>query len=683
MRPVLRLLVGLVVGTALGPGPARAQTAGQCTSVDCAPKSGSTAPAAAMQQVWQAAGTLHETKLQFIAAIQRVTQAQAGLFGDERPQLEAAVAAMRRALEAWDDGIVRFVTATNRLPMSADLHVARGTVLLDRHRMADALRELNEAARMAPDRADVPALQALAFGAQGRPAEALQAFGRAASRAPENPVLVYGQAQRALQSGQPAEARRYLARVAQLLGPRMTGGSAAPQAPFERVGLIRQAPGVAPIFPLARYAAAYAALASNDFTAAVTAFEQAMQRDPLGRSGEPVRGTVVGAAEALRRGQTAEARRLAESAVTVAPEDAEAQRVLARVLWADDATQQALEHAAAAVRLSVDGERARLLQAELLASEGRSAETRQALEETVRAEPRSGAGHYRLALLHQADGRLAEARAALDQCARLNAVVGQDHIHFLQGSIAANQADTDATIEAYARRVDVNPNSTEAHRQIAEVYFLQGRDDEALAEHSVAALLAPRNGRAHAGRGQALLRLQRYAEATAAFRQAVAAGDDRLETRYGLGVALTRDGHPEEGRAEIDASQALRAKAIAQGQVEFEQAALRRAAAAEQAAGRHDDAVALFERALALDPASGRSQQDLGLALLAAGRPGLAAGQLRRALESEPTVEGADALAAALAAVGDEAGRAAVVARRAQLVEQRRRDRVRALTGAP
>jgi tetratricopeptide (TPR) repeat protein len=148
-------------------------------------------------------------------------------------------------------------------------------------------------------------------------------------------------------------------------------------------------------------------------------------------------------------------------------------------------------------------------------------------------------------------------------------------------------------------------------------------------------------------------------------------------------MALTRDGHPEEGRAEIDASQALRAKAIAEGQVEFEQAALRRAAAAEQAAGRHDDAVALFERALALDPASGRSQQDLGLALLAAGRPGPAAGQLRRALESEPTVEGADALAAALAAVGDDAGRAAVVARRAQLVEQRRRDRVRALTGGP
>jgi tetratricopeptide (TPR) repeat protein len=636
-----------------------------------------------MPQVWQAAGTLHETKLQFIAAIQRVTQAQAGLFGDERPQLEAAVAAMRRALESWDEGIGRFVDATNRLTVSADLHVARGTVLLDRHRIADALRELNEAARMAPDRADVPALQALALGAQGRPGDALKALGRAASKAPDNPVLVYGQAQRALEARQPVDAQRYLARVAQLLGPRMIGGSAAPQTPFERLGLIRQVPGVAPIFPLARYAAAYAALASNDFTAAVTAFEQAMQGDPLGRSGEPVRGAVLGAAEALRRGETAEARRLAESAVTVAPEDAEAQRVLARALWADDANQTALEHAATAVRLSVDGERARLLHAELLASEGRSADTRRALEETVRTEPRSGAAHYRLALLHQADGRLAEARAALDQCARLNAVVGQDHIYFLQGSIAANQADIDGTIEAYARRVDVNPNSSEAHRQIAEVYFLQGRDDEALGEHSVAVLLAPGNGRAHAGRGQALLRLQRYAEAAAAFRHAVATGDDRLETRYGLGVALTRDGHPEEGRAEIDASQALRAKAIAQGQVEFEQAALRRAAAAERAAGRHDEAVALFERALALDSASGRSQQDLGLALLAAGRPGPAAEQLRRALAAEPTVEGAAALAAALAALGDEAGRAAVLTRQAQLVEQRQRERLRALTGAP
>jgi len=199
----------------------------------------------------------------------------------------------------------------------------------------------------------------------------------------------------------------------------------------------------------------------------------------------------------------------------------------------------------------------------------------------------------------------------------------------------------------------------------------------------VAVLLAPRNGRAHGGRGQVLLRQQHYADAVAAFRQAVSAGDDRLETRYGLGVALTRDGHAEEGRVEIDASQELRAKAIAQGQLEFEQAALRRAAVAEQEAGRHDEAVALFERVLALDPASGRSQQDLGSALLAAGRPGPAARQLRVALDSDPTVETAAALATALAAVGDEAGRMAVMARHAQLVEERRRDRVRALTGAP
>ena len=166
MRPGLRLLVGLAVGTVLGSGVARAQGAGQCAAANCVPQPGAAVPvtpAPDMQQVWQAAGTLHEAKLQFIAAIQGVTQAQAGLFGDERPQLEAAVAAMRRALEAWDAGIVRFVAATNRLTVSADLHVARGTVLLDRHRMADALRELDEAARMAPDRVDVPALQALAL----------------------------------------------------------------------------------------------------------------------------------------------------------------------------------------------------------------------------------------------------------------------------------------------------------------------------------------------------------------------------------------------------------------------------------------------------------------------------------------------------------------------------------------
>src|SRR5688500_959316 len=185
MRPIPRLLVGLVLGTVLGGGSARAQGAGECTSVDCGPRSAQTplAPSpSAMQQVWQAAGALHEGKLQLIATIQRVTQAQAGLFGDERPQLESAIAAMRRALEAWDEGVVRFMAGTSRVTVSAELHVARGTVLLDRHRMIEALKELDEAARMEPDRPDVPALQALALAAQGRSADALRALGRATAR---------------------------------------------------------------------------------------------------------------------------------------------------------------------------------------------------------------------------------------------------------------------------------------------------------------------------------------------------------------------------------------------------------------------------------------------------------------------------------------------------------------------
>src|SRR5690606_19559019 len=161
------------------------------------------------------------------------------------------------------------------------------------------------------------------------------ALGRAAARAPRNPVLIYGQAQRALEAGRSEDARRYLTRVAQLLA---AGGaeSGKAQSPFERVGLIRQAPGVAPIFPLARHEPAYAALAAHDFAAAVTAFEQAAAADPLGRSGGAAGEAIARAAAALREARTAEARRFAEAAVAAAPDDAEARRVLARVLWADE-----------------------------------------------------------------------------------------------------------------------------------------------------------------------------------------------------------------------------------------------------------------------------------------------------------------------------------------------------------
>ena len=306
---VVAALVSLAV--AFGAAARLPQGPAECTSVDCAPR-GNAAPGVApsvIEQVWQEAGELHQLKLRFVAALQRVTRAQSGTVGDEAGELAAGVAAMRTALTEWDTRLLQFDAVSARLAPSAELRVARGTALLDRHRVADALRELSEAARLDADRADVPALQALAFGAAGKPADAQRALRRAAARDPGNIVLAYGLAQRAVELRQPEEATRALARVAELLKTDGANSNApvAARAPFERLALVGQAAGVAPIFPLAIYANAYALLASGDLPVALTAFEAALRVDPMNRPAQPIRDAIARAGTMLRAGAARDA----------------------------------------------------------------------------------------------------------------------------------------------------------------------------------------------------------------------------------------------------------------------------------------------------------------------------------------------------------------------------------------
>lgn len=690
MRTHLRLIV-VALASLVPTAPAMGQAAGQgpaeCASIDCAPRGSAAAGVApsVLQQVWQEAAEVHELKLRFVAALQRVTRAQAGSVGDESGELVAGVAAMRAALTAWDARLTQFDTVTARLAPSAELHVARGTVLLDRHRAADALRELTEAERIDGDRADSPALQALGFAAAGKPVEALRTVRRAAARDPGNVVLAYGVAQRALALEQPDDASRALARVAELLkaASAASQGPSQARAPFERLALLRQAAGVAPIFPLALYASAYSRLSAGDLPAAVAAFEGALRLDPMNRTAQAVRDAVARAGSLLRAGGVRDARVVLEATVQQAPEEAEAHRALALALWAEESVEPAISHASSAVRLDPENERARLLLADLLSAAGRALDARQALEDAVRAVPGSGAAQYRLGQLHRSEARLPDALTAWRASARSAPIVGQDHLYFAIGSASVDQADFDGAVAAYAARLDVNPNNAEAHRQLGEVYFLEGRDVDALAEHSVAAWLAPALAKAHAGRGHALLRLQQPAAAVTAFERAIALGEDQAEVRYGLGTALIRVGKKPEGLAHLEASQRLRADSVARGQRDFQIDALRRAAAEERTAGRHAQAVSLLGDALALDPSSPRGRRDLGAALLAAGRAAAAVPQLDVAQKADPTADGARLLADALAAAGNPAASAAARVQYATLAARDAADRVARLIGTP
>ena len=590
---VIRAVFGTIALVVCPDSPVRAQSA-ECVFQPCTPA----ASALSVDEMWAAAAGAHQLKLQFVAALRDFTRAQAGVIGDEAAALRTSLEAMRRTLGRWDRAIVEFETAVAVIRRTDEVHVALATVYLDRHRPKDALRELAAAARLNGSRLDVYSLQAHAHTLAGNAADAAAAaLQRAAAIEPAHPVVLYWLSQQWTRLGRGDEAAQALAQFsAAVAAAPIRAGTSADL--FERVDLLRQVAGVAPLFPVGLYSDGYAELARGDYRAAISRLVRAAGEDPLSRGAARARSLMTEAGAELRRSDIAAALDLLRRAVDAAPADAEAHRMLALAFSLDGQAERSVQHLTTAVRLDPRNERARISLADALLAAGRADEAEQQLQSVVTQFPRSGSARFRLGELYQSQARYPEAVAAFEASQASGAVVGRDQLHQTIGSIYVNQADFDRAVSAYAARVEVNPNSAEAHRRLAEIYFLQGRDVEALAEFLATALLDPSEPRAFAGAGQVQLRMKRYAQAADALARAVALGSGDVETRYALGTAFIRLGREEEGKAQIAASQRLQAEQIAAGQRDFELQALRRRGLRDLAEGNHADAVAALERAI-------------------------------------------------------------------------------------
>jgi tetratricopeptide (TPR) repeat protein len=643
----------------------------ECPTSPCTEPSRTSSPAAAPW--WREAASIHQIKLQFVDAFQRFVRAQAGTFGDEGDDLTRALASMRESLSRWDQSIAQLETRVRRAPRDADGRLALATAWLDRQQPREALDELRAAEPFAADRADMHRLRALALGALGRHEEAAVAIGRAAALDRDNPADRYMQAR--YRTGSPhadgTDAWRDVVRVLQ-----RTRNTAAASGPFDRVGLLRQVAGTAPIFLQSRYAAAMPAIGAGDYAGAVSQLSTAAARDPLVATPAAVRARIVDAAAAFKAGRIESALELLTAAGNESPDQAEIHRLLGVIYRVDGQPGKSIDHLRRAMALAPDEERARQTLVDVLIDERRLSEAELASKDASR---QSGQSAYRLSQIYQRQSLLPQAIAALQDSDRFGPVIGADYFYQSWAGLLVNQADFDDAIATHRRRLDVNPNSAEAHRQLGEILILQGRDDEALAELLVAAWLDPRDARAHAAAGQVYARTMKYAEAIDALTRALALDPRAREARYTLGTMLMRVGKVKEGKAELQTFGAQQADAEAQGQREFELDALRRQASARAREGDVGGAIDGFGRAAALDPQSARSHRDLGVVLLRANRSAEAIEHLQRAQRIEETPDGFAQLADAYAAAGNADESVRMRAASAELIQRVKFDRIREL----
>src|SRR5688572_2390844 len=130
----------------------------------------------------------------FVEGLAELTAGSAGTFGDEGARIGPALDTMARGLAEWDRAIQAFeARVTSELPAASPavaslMRATLGTMYVERGRLTDALREIEAASRLEPQRADLHLLRARLLDATARSAEAGEVFRAAWAADSDNPV---------------------------------------------------------------------------------------------------------------------------------------------------------------------------------------------------------------------------------------------------------------------------------------------------------------------------------------------------------------------------------------------------------------------------------------------------------------------------------------------------------------
>ena len=204
----------------------------------------------------------------------------------------------------------------------------------------------------------------------------------------------------------------------------------------------------------------------------------------------------------------------------------------------------------------------------------------------------------------------------------------------LQQAATADLATNAAWREYLLRRaIEFDPDHVDALSELATMFRLLRRYDEALELLQRYRRLRPDDVRVLADVGRCLSGLRRFAEAEPVLRQALE-GLDNAHTRYDLGLVLDRLGRVSEAVAEYR-------RALDRDPNHLN--ALNDLGLALASQGRLGEATRHLERLVAIDPEDAEAHMTLGLVLAAAGARERAARAFRETLRLDPDHEDARA----------------------------------------
>jgi len=604
----------------------------------------------------------------------------AGDYGDEGPLVAASLDRMASALAAWDMGVrgaeqdLRPRLAAASAAERARIRTALTTQYVERGRYVDAIRELDAAIAADGRRGALHVLRGLVLEAMGRPQDAVAAFGRAWELDREDPVSAYLLASR---RASPVTQDDITPPAAQLLAALDRRLAAVPSdrhiALFSELPLVPDRAAVTPVFSPALYAEGFTLVAGGRYPEAIASFRRAIARDRLVTPASAWPESLQPGIAKLREGDVERAIPLVETAAAAAPRSPEIQRILAAAYGDAGDETKSIEHLTTAVGLAPDEERVSVALGRALAHAGQVERAERVLLDAVARLPQSADAHSALADLYERSDRGQKALHELEVTASFTVLVGKSALYWRLADLEHRHLEYERVIEPLARRTRLDPNDARAHTDLGLAYTRVGRTADALVELVIASLIGPDDPEALTAIGQIHFDAGRYAGAEAVLRRAIVIGPRLVQARYLLGHVLARLGRASESQEQLTVYDTLRAAANDEARRTFEIDLLRREALRATDAGRHDEAVAVWQKAVEREPMRPEHRIALAGALVRAGRPDQAVSHLQAAVTlDDGNAEVFRQLAALYATLGRTSDSAKALQTYRQLLQEQR-----------
>jgi tetratricopeptide (TPR) repeat protein len=198
------------------------------------------------------------------------------------------------------------------------------------------------------------------------------------------------------------------------------------------------------------------------------------------------------------------------------------------------------------------------------------------------------------------------------------------------GRLYSQEIMFDEAASAFRTALEIDSSNVAARLGLGRLYSQENMFDEALTEYAAVILEHPENVDAYMGRAEVHERVGRFLEAAEEAGRALAIEPDHQTAHYLLGRALIRVGRTAEGQDHLKEYQRLEAEANARLSMRREVVSARGEAAEHLIDGRYEEAIAVLNKAIDENPDAVPFYVTIGLAESARGRHGEAVATFQR-----------------------------------------------------